>query len=345
MTQIDLGSLLNPISADAPCGANLEYDPAFGELERSAQRTPERVMGDKVIPAEEPNWSDVLDKSLALFAETKDLRVAAHLVHAGLRTGGLPELAAGIALIRKLLNDYWDSVHPQLDKDDNDDPTLRMNSLSSLNDRAGLVGSLSRCPLIQSRTIGRVSLRDIRIAAGEVMPTPEESAASLDAALIDAAFLDGDADELKANAEAVQTALEDLKALNAHVSEQVGASYAPELGALTAELQALRKALSEQLARRGLGDGAADADAPGGAGQPAAAQAVAVGEIRSREDVVRVLDRVCDYFQKNEPSSPVPLLLKRAKRLVSKDFMDILRDLTPDGVSQAELIGGLNKED
>lgn len=343
MTQIDVGRLLDPISSDAPCGENLEYDPAFGELERAAQGKPERVMGDEIKPAEEPDWNDVLERSVALFGQTKDLRVAVHLTHAGLRCGGLPEFAAGIALIRKLLEDCWDSVHPQLDKDDDDDPTLRVNSLTALNDRAGLVSSLSRCPLIQSRTIGRVSLRDIRVAAGDLAPAEEE--ATFDAALIDAAFLDGDADELQANADAVQSALDDLKALNEHLSEQVGASYTPDLGALTAELNEMRKVLSEQLGRRGLGDGAAAEADTGDAAQPAAAQAVAVGEIRSREDVIRVLDRVCDYFNKNEPSSPVPLLIKRAQRLVSKDFMEILRDLTPDGVSQAELIGGLDREE
>ena len=46
------------------------------------------------------------------------------------------------------------------------------------------------------------------------------------------------------------------------------------------------------------------------------------------------------YYERHEPSSPVPLLLKRAKRLVAKDFMEILRDLAPDGVDQAERISG-----
>jgi len=87
----------------------------------------------------------------------------------------------------------------------------------------------------------------------------------------------------------------------------------------------------------------ADAD-EGSDGAAAGGGGAGVGEIRSREDVVRVLDRLSEYFRKNEPSSPVPLLLQRAKRLVSKDFMEILRDLTPDGVSQAEKLGGVDNE-
>ncbi len=67
---------------------------------------------------------------------------------------------------------------------------------------------------------------------------------------------------------------------------------------------------------------------------------MATGELRSRDDVIRTLDRVCAYFRAHEPSSPVPLLLERAKHLVSKDFMEIVRNLAPDGVGQVETIRG-----
>ena len=59
------------------------------------------------------------------------------------------------------------------------------------------------------------------------------------------------------------------------------------------------------------------------------------GEIQGRADVLRMLDRICAYYAANEPSSPVPLLLGRARGLVNKTFIDILRDLAPNGVSQA----------
>jgi type VI secretion system protein ImpA len=184
-------------------------------------------------------------------------------------------------------------------------------------------------------------MRDIHVVSGEITPAADDASARLDAAQIDAAFLDGELEDLQANATAAQNALEELTALNSYLQEQVGAARAPDLAALTAEIRAIHSVLTEQLGRRGVG---VAAGAEGGAVAQTGA-AAAVGDIRSRDDVVRVLDRVCDYFQKHEPSSPVPLLLRRAKRLVSKDFMDIIYDLTPDGVSQAKLIGGLDKED
>ncbi len=66
------------------------------------------------------------------------------------------------------------------------------------------------------------------------------------------------------------------------------------------------------------------------------------GVIRSREDVIRVLDSACEYLARHEPSSPVPLLLQRAKRLMVKDFLQIIQDLAPEAMNQVAKIGGID---
>jgi hypothetical protein len=71
------------------------------------------------------------------------------------------------------------------------------------------------------------------------------------------------------------------------------------------------------------------------AGQEAGAAAVpagAPGVIRTREDAIRMLDRVCEYMERTEPASPAPLLIRRAQRLMNKSFVEIIEDLTPDSV-------------
>jgi type VI secretion system protein ImpA len=73
-------------------------------------------------------------------------------------------------------------------------------------------------------------------------------------------------------------------------------------------------------------------------------QVVSVGIIKSRQDAVRALDAVTAFFRENEPSSPIPLVLERAKRLVSKDFLEVLADIAPGGVPQAKLIGGIEEK-
>ena len=52
----------------------------------------------------------------------------------------------------------------------------------------------------------------------------------------------------------------------------------------------------------------------------------ASGAINSRNDVIQAIDRICDYYAMHEPSSPVPLLLRRAQGMVAKSFYEILED-------------------
>jgi len=345
MSRVDIDRLLEPISEESPCGDDLEYEPEFGELERTAQGKPGHEIGEpgreKKIPPEPPNWNEVFDAAEALLMRSKDLRIATHLAHASLNLDGLVGLAAGLDLINKMLQQYWDDLHPELDAEDDDDPTLRINCLAPLNGQGEFLASLDRAVLVSSKTLGRFSMRDIRLANGEISLPEDDETAIPDPSHIEAAFLDCEQEELTGNAEAVSQCMDFISNLEEFARDQVGTEFAPDLGALTTELNAIHGKLREQLARRGVELEPAEGGTEGTADAPASVP----GEIRSRDDAIRVLDRVCEYFRKNEPSSPVPLLLQRAKRLIAKDFMEILRDLTPQGVSEAEMIGGLDRED
>lgn len=341
MAIIEAEQFLRPVSDESPAGDNLEYDPAYGELERAARGKEERESAGKKLEAEPPKWRDVAEAATELLGRTRDLRIAVYLTHSALNLEGLAGFGAGLKLINGLLEQFWDTVHPQLDKDDNNDPTLRVNSLAPLDSRAGLLQQLGRAPLVESPKAGRFSLRDLRLATGEAKPVGNEKVP--EPALIEAAFMDCPLESLTATATTVAELLATVDAILALLQDRVGSERAPTFENLAAELRAMQAALAPRLERRGAGTAGAAAGAPGAAA--AGAAVAAVGEIRTRDDAVRILDNLVDYFRRNEPSSPVPLLLQRAKRLVAKDFMEILRDLTPDGVSQAEMIGGLTREE
>src|SRR3546814_5801280 len=74
-------------------------------------------------------------------------------------------------------------------------------------------------------------------------------------------------------------------------------------------------------------------------------RSTAPGEISSRDDVLRSLDRILAYYARQEPSSPLPVLLNRAKILVNADFATIVRNLIPDGMSQFENLRGPRSEE
>ncbi len=354
MSEFDLDSLLEPVSAADPSGEEAEYVPEFQQFKKVAGGQPEQVMGDSVVPAVPPDWKQVIALGTDLLSRSKDLHIAIPICRALLHQEGFSGLASGITLIRRLLAEYWDSLHPRLDPDDNNDPTERMNALLDLCDRDALLAPVRTTPLVHSRAFGTVSLRDLELAKGELPEPADGEKAPMDAASIDAAFQDSELEPLRETASAVSSAVSELGEIERIVTDQVGVSQAPDLRPIRDLLTDADTLLRTKLVERtGVVDAGLEATASEGndalaeltshpGGEPATARG---GTIASREDVVRMLDRICDYYVRNEPSSPVPLLLQRARRLVTKDFMAIVQDLAPDGLAQIEAIRGPSEDD
>ena len=133
MVQFDVEALLVEISPDAPCGEDISYDADFLELERLAQGKAETQVGDYIQESEEPDWKQVYKLSLELLGRSRDLRLILYLTAASLRLTGLSRLRDGLALLRGVVERYWDHLFPQLDPDDDNDPLERMNIISALS--------------------------------------------------------------------------------------------------------------------------------------------------------------------------------------------------------------------
>src|SRR5258707_1095940 len=131
------------------------------------------------------------------------------------------------------------------------------------------------------------------------------------------------------------------RAIENLVTEKVGVGNAASLDPLSKLLKEAGRAIDTRLAARGVGtaEGGA-ARANGHALNGEAAPLSVSGQLQSRDDVVRMLDKLCEYYARAEPSSPVPLLLQRAKKLVPMNFMEIVKDLIPDAVATAEMYRG-----
>ena len=347
--------LIMPLSAADPCGDDLSYDTEYTELERQAAGTPEQQAGDTVIEAEEPNWREIRERCLKLFERTRDLRVAMYLTLAQLCLDGLGGFRDGLFVLDTLVEEYWETVWPRLDPEDDNDPLERVNIIASLSPPPGayqdpmmFLQRLREAPLCRSAQMGTFGLREILIASGEMEVS--EPASGPDMALVNAAFQDTDIEQLRETSDAARESLELVGSLDAFLVEKIGASAAPDLSRLQDELREIHRRVGGYLERRGYGqapqDGAADAapsSAPGGDAQ--AAVGSAGGQIRTRADVLQAMDRICEFYESNEPSSPVPLIVRRAKRLATMSFVDILRDLTPEAVEQAELVLGRSETD
>lgn len=340
MSTVDVAKILQPVPGDSPCGADLEYTPEFLALFQKAVPKPARQVGAQEVPAEEPDWAAVKAEALAGLNLTKDLRLLVLLCRTLVHTDGLAGFVDGLRAMKGLVTGHWANLYPRLDAEDGNDPAMRVNALASLTDSTGVIRSLREWPLLRARVAGQFGLRELDAAAGRmpmsgVAPTPE---------LVRAAFLEVGPAALADTAALVTTAKEEVQGLEAALSAALGRS-AISLRALTAVFDAMLRELAPHVgaAVAGAGDapGAAQDAVPAAANHAAGAAPAAVpGAIQSREDVVRCLDRICDFYARTEPSSPVPILLQRARRLVNKSFLEVLRDLVPDGLNQAMIFQG-----
>ena len=362
MIQIDLDALLAEISADAPCGEDISYDVDFLELERLAEGTEDTQVGDHIREGEEPDWKQVGKLSLELLARSRDLRLILYLTAAALRLEGLAGFNDGLTLLCGIVERYWEQVYPQLDPEDDNDPLERMNIISSLSppatvmsdqDTMKFIPRLMAVPLCmpEDPRLPNPSLREILIATGEIS-TPEEEDSHLPSMqIIDAAFEQTDIDGLQATNQVLEQCLQNLAALDQMLLDYVGSTAAPNFSRLEKTLKQMQSKASDYMARRGYAtDAAADAGADNGdspAEEGSSSKAVQQGlsgQISAKEDVLKALDMVVGYYERDEPSSPVPLIIKRAKRLVGKSFVDIIRDLSPDAISQVRVVTGEDEE-
>ena len=331
-----VGTLLEPVAGDAPSGPDLEYDPAFLALAVAAEGKPEQQFGDTIIAAVESDWADVATQAEALLARSKDLRPAVLLLRAATRAQGLAGTRLGLELLSGLLERFWDSVHPQLDADDDNDPTMRLNALAALNDDSALVRDLYEARLGVAAGIGPIRVRDLAIARGLLTPAD-------DASPLSAAAVQGGLDDILAGAPETADTMRGLGAmlgrLSGLVAERSTRGEGLDLGRL--------KGITHLLAQAAPGAAEAvsqDAAADEAVGAPAAARTAAPGEIHTRQDALLALDRVIHYLEQAEPGNPAPLLITRAKQLIGVSFLDIMANLAPNALETIEVITGPRPE-
>ena len=315
MPLLDMTDWLGAVDDAAPAGPNLEFDPDFGALERAAQGEPERQAGDTLVAAKEPEWKVVEAQAAALMERTRDLRVLGHLAVARLHLAGLPGYAEVLTLIRQLLEARWDELHPQLDPEDDNDPTLRATSLLRVADPALVLRHIRDLPLARSPRLGRFSWRDISVAIGAIQD--DQRTEKPTEAQVRSAFQDSDPAFPAATRAAAVVAAEAVAAIPAAFDAKAGVGTGPNF----TDLSKLLGEVIRFIDRYGVLPAAAEAAAPpeavdAGAG-PAAAMpgaqaprsatavtASALTEVTTRADALRLLELACHYYRRYEPSSP-----------------------------------------
>ena len=325
-----MDALLEPLSADAPTGEDLSYDPIYNELAVLIEGTPETQFSE----AKEPSWPAVRKLAEAGLKRSKDLQIAVYYAVAIMQTAGIEGGAQGMELVSGLVRQYWANVYPQIDPDDND-PTQRLNILAQVTVEPGAFGDpikyverLSSTTLFRSGSAGPVTLNLLRT----------------DAAKLSDMISSSNPEEVTAGVDALKRVLNAVHALDDFLIGTLGHGSVPSFDVL---IKALDRGLRPFEALTGESAATVEESTGGeitGTGESngpvrRGGQTIS-GDIQSSEDVRRMLKKICDYYAAAEPSSPVPILLQRAQRLVGKSFLDVLDNLAPGGRSEIDVIVG-----
>jgi type VI secretion system protein ImpA len=337
--------LLQPITPEKPCGDNLEdtellasFDSyrLFGQarpLDAPATTDEEKRIAK---PADSPEWIEIRDRAHEALHKSKDLRLLAHLAAALLRTDGVPAFTATLSVASQWLDTFWPQVYPLVDED----AILRRNALNCFADPMAVVDRLRRIALVSSRQHGRFSLRDVDIATRQL--TPAEGEAAVDENAVNAAFAEMPIEALTLLHDSVASAVAAVRKIDGTMRESAGSDATPSFEPLATQLAKMNVILRTRLASRTGAEEAAGDGAAAGEGAGAAGPSIS-GVVKSRQDAVRALEAIAAFYRQAEPSSPIPLLLERAKRLVSKDFLEVLADIAPDALATARAAGGLKE--
>jgi type VI secretion system protein ImpA len=314
---MNIEEFLAPISPEKPCGENLEYDADFQIMNQASLGKAEQQFGDTIIPAEPADWNTVEKYATSLLTRTKDLRVLLALTHAWTRRRGLAGYADGLLLVQEAIARYWETLYPLLEEYGETDPFYRINALAGLSDKSELTVAVRNASLLRSNG-DEISFRDAQ-------------------ALLDGGDQPGTAAVIVIN--------ERLLAIRELLTGHLGESGVPEMEQLLKTVGLVASAcqvtdISKLLPNREA-QAEPQAEQLSAATQPA--QPVTDWrsvQVTSRADAQLMLEKAKQYFAQYEPSHPAPLMIERVQRLSELNFMDIIRDLAPDGVNQLENIFG-----
>ena len=310
---LQLEELLAPVSEEAPAGEDLFEDPARQQLEQAFEEEATSV-----------DWRDVLDQIAAQSARSKDVWLAVYLTRAGAQMGQLSTVVTGAQMLAGLFDTFWDTMHPSLEEYGFQG---RKGPCESLTRIGAFLGPLKRVALVEHPRLGSYSGEDFQ-------RFEREGDAAEGFGMFRKALEDIEEGSLQAAIDSLDSLREAIRRVDNVLVEHADGDTGTDFSATYETIEALRRAIAPYAGIVGEEGGEEEADASpadsGGGGGPRIA-----GRVESRDDVVKAIDAIADYYQRREPASPIPIALRRVRGWVSMDFMEVLRDIAPNSVSEA----------
>ncbi|GIU83133.1 MAG: type VI secretion system protein TssA [Acidobacteria bacterium] len=348
---IDFDALLKPISEDNPSGEDLKYSGLYDEI-RLARRSGEiPAHGDWQGEVKSADYRKVIELAVsALSSETKDLQIAAWLVEALTKEYGFVGLRDGLCLMRRLHEEFWETVHPQIDEGDMEG---RANAVEWVGQQMGVF--IRTLPL----TSGMQSLSYANWEESKKFDFPDNIDALDYQEREKVLALKAQAEEEKrvtgqmwrvAKSQTKRAFYEDLglqleecwieyQGLERVINEKYDRNQTPSLRDLEKSLDDIRGLVKKILEEKRIEepDPVEESETAGEIKDElrvenvGGIQAVTSSrQIQTRQEALKKLEEIAEYFRKNEPHSPVSYLVQRAVKWGNMPLEAWLEDVIKD---------------
>ncbi len=330
--------ILKPIPGENPSGRHLRTDPVYDKVREARREDDELPQGVWQHERKVADYAQVVKLAGdAIATQSKDLQLAAWLCEALLKRDGLRGFSEGLNMCRSLVNDFWDTLYPEVEDGELED---RAAPFEWINSR--LVPAVKGLPLTlegqdffgykQSRTVQyedqaktkeEKAAREKQLKEGKLAPE-----------VFDKAFVETPKVFYSGLEKSIDETLETVEALNQTCHEKF-ADAAPSFTTLKEGILEFRQVVHSLLQKKRETEpdpveekppepeeAAAGSDAPQGetgegswSGGPQGLLSFrAAAEPAGRREAVASVVAAASYLRKQEPYSPASYMMLRGLR-------------------------------
>jgi type VI secretion system protein ImpA len=350
---INLDALLAPISEEKPSGEYMRYSGIYDEISEARRSDKDVPQGDWQTELKIADYRKVIGLAVpALEKESKDLQISAWLSEALVKEHGFIGLRDCLRLVAGLQERFWETLYPEIDEGDMEG---RANAIAWMELQTSYA-------LRQAKITGYQGYSSLDFDDSKKYDIPD-NLASLDSteqarynALRDEAEKENRVTANKWRAEIAQTRrqfYEELNFLfdecwaayndvNRVIEEKFDRNQAPGMNNLKKALDdvhsLVKKFLEDKRAEEpdeiteeatGAEAGANGDGAAAGNGKGAGVMS-ASGAIQNRQDALKRLGDISEFFRKTEPHSPISYILQRAVKWGNMPLELWLQDVIKD---------------
>ena len=343
---VDLDAMLQPIPGENPSGEYLRYSGLYDEVGEARRQDDDANQGVWQTELKVADFRRVIELVVpALTSQTKDLQLGVWLTEALIREHGFVGLRDGLQLLSGLQANFWETLHPEIEEGDMEG---RANAIAWLDGPGTLV--IKRARFTGAAGYGYQDWEDSKLFDFpeniESLPTEQrtrfeelkkqaETGRRVTAEMWQREIVDTrrtPVERANFTIEECVTALDDL---NKVCEEKFDRNQAPGLVGFRKMLDQIhdqvKKLLEQKRAEEPDPEGEEEAAEGGVVSADGTVKAgAATGAINSRRDALKRLGDIADYFQRNEPHSPVAYLVQRAVKWGDMPLETWLQDVIKD---------------